>query len=37
MATKTKKKVDLFSTIMTIVLVLIIVGGIALFALATSH
>ena len=32
MATKTKKKVDLFSTIMTIVLVLIIVGGIALFA-----
>ena len=32
MATKTKKKVDLFSTIMTIVLVLIILGGIALFA-----
>lgn len=37
MATKTKKKVDLFSTIMTIVLVLIIVGGIALFAFQTCE
>ncbi len=35
MATKTKKKVDLFSTIMTIVIILIIVGGLLLLAVQT--